>query len=81
MAPRVVIAANDGYIPGRVSFAVRGGTGSLVALLRSALPDGIDVGELAHGDDRAAGGALAPGDFERLLDALGVRARARAGSG
>ncbi|MBI5103748.1 MAG: hypothetical protein HZB46_01935 [Solirubrobacterales bacterium] len=28
LAPRVVLAANDGYLPGRVNFAARGGTAS-----------------------------------------------------
>jgi single-stranded-DNA-specific exonuclease len=70
LAPRVVVAANDGYLPGRVNFAVRGGHGDLRALLRDALP-GVG-GEFAHGHDRATGGSLAPGDFERLTVALGV---------
>lgn len=71
LAPRVVVAANDGYLPGRVSFAMRGGDGSLLAILRAALPAGIE-GEVAHGHDRATGGSLAPEDFERVMDALGV---------
>lgn len=70
LAPRVVLAANDGYLPGRVNFAARGGTASLPALLRAALP-GVE-GEFAHGHDRASGGSLSPEDFERLLEALGV---------
>jgi single-stranded-DNA-specific exonuclease len=70
LAPRIVIAANDGYVAGRVNFAVRGGTASLPALLRAALPD--VGGEYAHGHDRASGGSIAPGDFERLLAALGL---------
>jgi single-stranded-DNA-specific exonuclease len=69
--PLVVIAANEGYLPGRVSFAMRGGDGSLLALLRSALPDGAH-GEVTLGHDRATGGSLAPEDFERLLEALGA---------
>ena len=68
LAPRVVIAANDGYLPGRVTFAMCGGEGSVLALLRAALPAGLE----AHGHDRATGGSLAPDDFERLLEALGV---------
>src|SRR4051794_5061329 len=71
LAPRVVIAANAGYLPGRVTFAMRGGEGSLLALLRAALPEGVE-GEVAHGQDRATGGSLAPEDFERLLEALGM---------
>ena len=72
LAPRVVLAANAGYLPGRVNFAVRGGpSGSdLRALLRDALPG--QGGEYAHGHDRATGGSLPPEAFERLLSALGV---------
>jgi single-stranded-DNA-specific exonuclease len=71
LAPRVVIAANDGYLPGRVNFAMRGGDGSLLALLRSVVPEGVE-GEVGHGRDRATGGSLAPEDFERVMEALGV---------
>jgi single-stranded-DNA-specific exonuclease len=71
LAPRMVLAANDGYVDGRVTFAVRGGTGSLPAQLRAALPD--VGGEFAHGHDRASGGSLAPEDFERLLARFGLR--------
>lgn len=72
LAPRVVLAANDGYLPGRVNFAVRGGDGDLRALLRNALPDA--GGEYAHGHPRATGGSLPPDEFDRLLVALGLRA-------
>jgi single-stranded-DNA-specific exonuclease len=68
LAPRVVIAANDGYLPGRVNFAVRGGEGDLRALLRRALPEA--EGEFAHGHDRATGGSLPPEQFELLLARL-----------
>ncbi len=69
LAPRVVLAANDGYLaPGTVNFAVRGGDGDLRALLRDALPGA--GGEVAHGHDRATGGSLEAADFERLLAAL-----------
>jgi single-stranded-DNA-specific exonuclease len=71
LAPRVVLAANDGYLEGRVTFAARGGGVSLPALLRAALP-GVG-GEFAHGHDRASGGSLTPDEFERLLSALGLR--------
>ena len=71
LAPRVVLAANDGYLPDRVNFAVRGGHGDLRKLLRDALPDAR--GEFAHGHDAATGGSLALDDFDRLLDGLGVR--------
>jgi hypothetical protein len=70
LAPRMVVAANDGYLPGRVNFAVRGGSGDLRARLRMALPD--VGGEFAHGHERATGGSLPPGEFDRLARALGL---------
>lgn len=74
LAPRVVLAANDGYVDGRVHFSVRGGEGSLIDVLKAALP-GV-TGEVAHGHARATGGALEPADFERLLAGLGLPAAA-----
>ncbi|RKQ86164.1 single-stranded DNA-specific DHH superfamily exonuclease [Solirubrobacter pauli] len=68
LAPRPVLAANDGYLPGRVAFSIRGTAGDLRALLREALPD--VGGEFAHGHPRATGGTLTPEDFERLLVGL-----------
>jgi single-stranded-DNA-specific exonuclease len=70
LAPRMVVAANDGYLPGKVNFAVRGGHESLPQVLRAALPGA--GGEFAHGHDRASGGSLDPASFERLMDALGL---------
>ena len=72
LAPRAVIAANSGYLPGRVNFAVRGGPdgSDLRKLLLEALPD--VGGEFAHGHDRATGGSLTPEQFEQLTAALGV---------
>ncbi|CAA9475407.1 MAG: hypothetical protein AVDCRST_MAG69-384 [uncultured Solirubrobacteraceae bacterium] len=70
LAPRMVLAANDDYLPGRVNFAVRGGEGDLRRVLREALP-GVG-GEFAHGHDRATGGSLTPADFEMLLEGLGL---------
>jgi single-stranded-DNA-specific exonuclease len=69
-----VLAANDGYLPGRVNFSVRGGPRDLdlVALLRDALPDA--TGDLGRGHHRATGGSLEPAEFDRLVARLGVRA-------
>jgi single-stranded-DNA-specific exonuclease len=68
LAPRAVIAANDDYLPGRVNFAVRGGTVDLRRWLRDALPEA--QGEFAHGHARATGGSLTPADFALLLERL-----------
>jgi single-stranded-DNA-specific exonuclease len=70
LAPRLVLVANDGYLPGRVNFSVRGGSGDLRALLLGALPEA--TGEFAHGHDTATGGSLTPADFELLLTRLGA---------
>jgi single-stranded-DNA-specific exonuclease len=70
LAPRPVLAANDGYLPGMVNFSIRGGDGDLRVFLQEALP-GV-AGEFAHGHPRATGGSLAPADFDRLLAALGL---------
>jgi single-stranded-DNA-specific exonuclease len=70
LAPRVVLVANDGYLPGRVNFSVRGGSRDLRALLREALPEG--EGEFAHGHEAATGGSLPPDQFELLVARLGA---------
>jgi single-stranded-DNA-specific exonuclease len=71
LAPRIVIAANDGYLPGRVNFAVRSASDTdLLAFLRG-LPLGEVEGEFANGHPRATGGSIPPGDFERMLRVLG----------
>lgn len=70
LAPRIVIAANDGYLPGRVTFSLRGGSGDLRRMLRDALPEA--TGEFAHGHDRATGGSLTPDEFALLPERLGL---------
>jgi hypothetical protein len=67
----VVIAANDGYLPGRVNFAMRTTADvNLVDLLRGIDLGAVD-GEYGFGHPGATGGSLPPSDFERLLRALG----------
>lgn len=69
----IVIAANDGYLPGRVNFAVRSTLDvNLVDLLRS-LPVGPVEGELGNGHPKATGGSVPPADFARIITALGFR--------
>jgi single-stranded-DNA-specific exonuclease len=68
---RIVIAANDGYLPGRTNFAVRSALDiDLVAWLRSLPFTPHDPGEFANGHRRATGGSLSHADFERFLQAL-----------
>lgn len=71
LAPKIVIAANDGYLPGRVNFAVRSAADiDLLAFLRG-LGLGAVEGEFANGHPRATGGSIPPGEFDRLLRVLG----------
>lgn len=71
LAPSIVIAANDGYLPGRVNFAVRSASKvDLLAFLRD-LGLGNVEGEFANGHPRATGGSVPPHEFTRLLAALG----------
>jgi single-stranded-DNA-specific exonuclease len=68
LAPRIVLAANDGYLgEGTVNFSVRGGAGDLRRVLLAALPSVDGASEFAHGHDRATGGSLPEADFEQLL--------------
>lgn len=62
----VVIAANDGYLPGVVSFSVRCGDKGvdLVDFVRAL---GLDAG----GHPQATGGRVPPADFARVLAQLG----------
>jgi len=71
LAPLVVVAANDGFLPGRVSFALRGGHGSLLALLRAALPEHAGDGAV-NGHEGEADGTLAPEDFAGAVQVLGL---------
>lgn len=63
--------ANDGYVSGRVNFAMRTRTGTNMVELLRALPLVGAEGEWGFGHPQATGGSLAPRDFDRLLTALG----------
>jgi hypothetical protein len=69
----IILAANVGYLPGRVDFSLRSRTPQdLVAFLRGlGLPD--LGGALGHGHAHATGGSLSARDFLRLAEALGFR--------
>lgn len=71
LRPKIVLVANDGYLPGHVNFAMRcAGDVDLLAFLRG-LGLGAVEGEFANGHPRATGGSIPPHEFERLLAALG----------
>lgn len=67
----VVIAANEGYLPGRVNFSLRTALAvDLIAFLHRLRPSGL-TGDYAYGHPQATGGSLTVAEFERLLAALG----------
>ena len=72
LSPKVVMAANDDYLPGLTNFAVRGGPDDLDLrqFLKDALPDA--TGEFAHGHTKATGGSLPHKQFDELIAALGL---------
>ena len=67
----VVLAANTGYRPGWVHFAVRGGRDrDLVAFLADHRPPGAD-GAYGNGHRQATGGALRPAAWNAFIRGLG----------
>jgi single-stranded-DNA-specific exonuclease len=71
LAPRVVIAANRGWRPGRVSFAVRSAVArDLRAWLRSVFTPAPGSGDYARGHVQATGGALVPESFDAFAAAV-----------
>jgi single-stranded-DNA-specific exonuclease len=71
----IVIAANDGYMDGRVNFSVRSGSGvNVLEFLRGIeLPEG--EGNYGRGHDQASGGSLPVDRWNMLLERLGFDAR------
>ncbi|MGI4939835.1 MAG: hypothetical protein ACRYHQ_04595, partial [Janthinobacterium lividum] len=68
---KIVMAANTGYRPGWVHFAVRSGEDrDLVAFLAEHRPPGAD-GMYGSGHRQATGGALRPADWNVFITGLG----------
>jgi single-stranded-DNA-specific exonuclease len=71
LAPRVVIAANDGWREGKVSFAVRcAADRDLRAWLLARWTPPRGSGDYARGHRRATGGSLAPEEFKLFSTAV-----------
>jgi single-stranded-DNA-specific exonuclease len=71
-----IMAVNDGYLPGRTQFSMRGNAGIdlLEMLARYGKTLGIDEPEYGHGHHSATGGSLPTETFERLIRAMGFEA-------
>lgn len=68
----LVIAANTGYLPGRVDFALRGqATHEPMALLHGLAPSALGEA-LEAGQVHATGGSLSQPDFLRFAEAVGL---------
>lgn len=69
----MVMAANSGFLPGKVSFSMR--TNLDVSLLDFLARHGEKLegveNEYGHGHDKATGGTLSNDNFERLLESMG----------
>jgi hypothetical protein len=75
LRPRIVVAANDGYLPGRTNFAIRcADEVDLLAWLRRLPFRPVDPAEYANGHARATGGSLSAADFQRFAKLLGFGA-------
>lgn len=69
LAPRIVLVANRGYVPGRVHFSVRAQADvDLRAALRALLPD--EGADYAAGHARASGGVISVESYARLISAI-----------
>jgi hypothetical protein len=65
----IVIAANEDFIPGMVSFSVRAPAGTN---LRDFMAHFADIGsEIGHGHETATGGILTKHEFRQFLRHLG----------
>jgi single-stranded DNA-specific DHH superfamily exonuclease len=69
----IVMVANEGYLPGRVSFSLR--TMLDVSLLDflQAFSHALDATEFGYGHDKATGGSMSTEEWKRLLATMGFR--------
>jgi single-stranded-DNA-specific exonuclease len=69
---QIVMAANDGHLPGRICFSFRTASShDIVAYLRG-LDVGTITGDFGYGHPKASGGILVPEEFARVLGAMGL---------
>ncbi len=69
----VALVANEGYLPGRVAFALRtsSGVNLLDFLAQLRMPVSEEEGYMGHGHDQATSGILTIKAWNRLLDRMG----------
>jgi single-stranded-DNA-specific exonuclease len=67
----IVIAANEGYMPGRINFSARTNTGQSVLDFLRGITLSAGEGNYGHGHDAASGGSLPAPLWNELLGKLG----------
>ncbi len=67
----IVIAANEGYMEGRVNFSARSGNDTNVLQFLRGVEISDGEGNFGHGHDGASGGSLPPARWNELLAKLG----------
>lgn len=70
----IVIVANDAYLPGRVNFSMRSGSGTNLLEFLGAIDLGEGEGSYARGHDQATGGSLPYARWNLLMERLGFGA-------
>lgn len=67
----IILAANEGYLPGRVNFSARSGADRSALDLLRAVDLGAGEGSYGRGHDQASGGSLPVARWNELLRQLG----------
>jgi single-stranded-DNA-specific exonuclease len=67
----IVIAANEGYLPGKVNFSARAAKGTNVLQFLNSIQLPAGEGHFGHGHDQASGGSLPVARWNALLEQLG----------
>ncbi|MEJ7617836.1 MAG: DHH family phosphoesterase [Pyrinomonadaceae bacterium] len=66
----IVIAANEGYLPGRVNFSARSAAGVSVLDFLKSIELSEGAGNYGHGHDQASGGSLPAARWNEFLSKL-----------
>ena len=69
----IVMVANEGYLPGRVSFSLRTSLDISLLDFMQAFRHSLDATEFGYGHDKATGGNLPVDEWRRLLATMGFR--------
>jgi len=67
----IVIAANEGYMDGRINFSARSGNDTNVLQFLRGIELSEGEGNFGHGHDGASGGSLPPARWNELLGKIG----------